>query len=228
VRKDKIKSFNYCEYFAKYFCRCCHINNQSYIPAYVIYLSDFRTKYEVSKKAKNFLEKIYNEPVITLESLNPQLFDRNSVLAKIKKLRLRLYTCRVYINSCRFATDLRKQLYSQFDDFIINDQHVYSIETLFKIKKTLYHDELKLLVSQIMDHIRQCELCSQQGYICGLCTNPELLYPFELDKVEKCSNCLACYHRSCLKKPEECPRCRRKRTRVQSSTSGGMPSSTSA
>ena len=163
VRRDKIKSFNYCEYYCKYFCRCCHINNQSYIPSYVIYSSDFRTKYEVSKKAKNFLEKIYNEPVITLESLNAQLFERASVLAKIKRLRLRLYNCRGYINSCRFASELKKQLFNQFDDFIINDQHVYSIETLFKIKKTNYYDDLRNIVVQIMEHIKNCELCSQQG-----------------------------------------------------------------
>lgn len=117
----------------------------------------------MSKKAKNFLEKIYSEPVITLESLNPQLFDRTSVLTKLKRLRLRLYNCRGYINSCRFATELKKQLYNQFDDFIINDQHVYSIETLFKIKKTHYYEDLKSLVNQIVDHIKKCELCSQQG-----------------------------------------------------------------
>ena len=222
VRRDKIKSFNYCEYFCKYFCRCCHINNQSYIPACVIYANDFRVKYEVSKKAKNFLEKIYNEPVITLESLNPQLFERASTFAKIKKLRLKLYNCRVYINSCRFAVELKKSLFSQFDDFIINDQHVYSIETLFKIKKTNYYEELKCVINQIIEHIRNCELCSQQGYICGICADKELLYPFDLDKVEKCANCLACYHRSCFKKPEQCPRCKRKRNRMQSITSGSI------
>lgn len=219
VRRDKIKSFNYCEYFGKYFCRCCHINNQSYIPAYVINSNDFRIRYEVSKKAKNFLEKIYTEPVITLESLNPQLFERSSTLAKIKKLRLKLYCCRMYINSCRFATELNKQLYNQFDDFIINDQHVYSIETLFKIKKTYYYDDLKTIVNQIIEHIKNCELCSQQGYICGMCNNNELLYPFELEKVEKCSDCLTCYHKNCFKIPENCPRCKRKRNRIRSNTS---------
>ncbi len=171
----------------------------------------------MSKKAKNFLEKIYNEPVITLESLNPQLFERSSSqLAKIKRLRFKLYNCRVYISSCRFAVELTKQLYSQFDDFIINDQHVYSIETLFKIKKTNYCEDLKSIVTQIIEHIRNCELCSQQGYICGLCNDNELLYPFDLDKVEKCANCLACYHKSCFKRPEQCPRCKRKQHRLQS------------
>lgn len=221
VRKDKMKSFNYCEYYCKYFCRCCHINNQSYIPAYIVNSLDFKTKYEVSKKAKNFLEKIYSEPVITLESLNPSLFERANIFSKLKKVRCKLYNCRHYINTCRFAIDLKKQLFNQFDDFIINDQMVYSIETLFKVKQTNYYEILKNLVNKCTDHIRSCELCSQQGYICGLCTNNELLYPFDLDKVQKCENCLACCHKNCLKKPELCPRCKRKQNRIRlGSTSG--------
>lgn len=215
VREDKMKSFNYCEYFCKYFCRCCHINNQSYIPAYIVNSLDFRTKYEVSKKAKNFLEKIYNEPVITLESLNPGLYERTNIFSKFKKIRFKLYNCRHYINACRFALDLKKKLYNHFDDFIINDPMVYSIETLFKIKQTNYYETLKQLVQLCIDHIRSCELCSQQGYICGLCSNNELLYPFDLEKVQKCDNCLAVCHKTCLKKPELCPRCKRKKNRLR-------------
>lgn len=112
IRNDKIKTFQYCEYFGKYFCRCCHISQQSYIPAYVVYLSDYRVTFEVSKKARNFLEKIYNEPLITLESLNPNLFrDDSSVFVKMKKLRTKLYNCRSYLNSCRFSADLKVYIY---------------------------------------------------------------------------------------------------------------------
>lgn len=121
VPYDKIKSFLYCEYFGKYFCRCCHVSQQSYIPAYVIYLSDYRTTFEVSKKAKNFLEKIYNEPLITLESLNPNLFrDESSVFVKMKKLRTKLYNSRSYLNSCRFSADLKVN-HTLFSFFSLNN-----------------------------------------------------------------------------------------------------------
>ena len=93
VLKDKMKSFNYCEYYCKYFCRCCHIGNQSYIPAYIVNSLDFKTKYEVSKKAKNFLETIYNQPVINLESLNSSLFERTNIFSKFKKVAI---TARVH------------------------------------------------------------------------------------------------------------------------------------
>ncbi len=218
VRKDKMKSFNYCEYYCKYFCRCCHIGNQSYIPAYIVNSLDFKTKYEVSKKAKNFLETIYNQPVINLESLNSSLFERTNIFSKFKKVRCKLNNCRHYINSCRFAIDLKNLLTNQFDDFIINDQMAYSIEILFKIKQTNYFEVFKKIVNDCIEHIKKCELCSQQGYICGICNNNELLYPFELDKVQKCDNCLTCCHKNCLKKPELCPRCKRKQNRMQTTT----------
>ncbi len=229
ISQSKIKTFNYCEYFCKYFCRCCHINSRSYIPAYIVNVLDFRVTYEVSKKAKNFLEKIYSEPLITLESLNPQLFQESANLfPRIKKLRFKLVNSRSYITSCRFAKDLKTRLHNEYDDFIINDQHVYSIETLFKIKKTgNYYDKLKDIVNSIVIHIKTCELCSQQGYICGLCQNNDLLYPFELEKVEKCPNCLACYHRMCFRSPEECPRCLRKQNRVKQSTASLSSAGTS-
>ena len=214
IKSDQIKTFYYCEYFSKYFCRCCHINQQSYIPAYIVSLLDFRCTFEVSKKAKNFLEKIYNEPLITLESINPSLFEHNSTFSKIQKVRTRLYNSRSYINTCRFAAELKQELSTTYDDFIINSIEVYSIETLFKIKKTNYYESLKNIVNRIVEHIKTCILCSQQGYICGICPKNDLLYPFEFEKVEKCPNCLACYHKTCLKVPENCPRCLRKKNRL--------------
>ena len=215
VKKDKIKTFNYCEYFCKYFCRCCHENSQSYIPAKIIYQSDYKTTYEVCKKAKNFLEKIYIEPVITLESLNPSLFEGSAVFMKMKSLRLTLTNCRSYINTCRFAAHLKTNLYQKFDDFIVDDQHIYSIDTLFKLRQTNYLQHFQAVVIEIVDHIKKCELCSQLGYNCGICGSRDLIYPFESDKVDKCPNCLACYHRKCFKTPDQCPRCKRKRNRVQ-------------
>ena len=216
---DKLKTLYYCEYFGKYFCRCCHISEQSYIPAYVVASLDF-SKWAVSKKAKSFLDKIYSEPLITLESLNPALFAaQSSPFARIKMLRAKLHNCRSYIRSCRFAVALNEKLYANFDDFFVNDQHVYSIEIIYKIKRTKYYEKLRDCVDAIVEHITRCELCSQQGHICGLCTNRELLYPFQIERVAKCPNCLSCYHRTCFRMPEQCPRCERLRARTTQSTS---------
>jgi hypothetical protein len=81
---------------------------------------------------------------------------------------------------------------------------------------------MKDAVEKVIDHIKKCELCSQLGHICGICNKTnDYLYPFELEKVEKCPNCLSCYHKSCfnskqnLLEDEKCPRCKRKKERMQ-------------
>ncbi|CAF0724176.1 unnamed protein product [Brachionus calyciflorus] len=209
-----LKQFNYCEYFSKYFCRCCHINQTSYIPAYVVCLLDLRTNFQVCKKAKKFLDNIYTDPLIPLENLNPSLFkEKSQVFSKIKKLRFKLNNAKSYIKTCRYAQQLDSDLYSKFDDFIINDTQVYSIQSIFKIKKSNFYDDLKMFYYRLVEHIKQCELCSQKGYICGICNRRDLLYPFDTERVEKCPNCLACYHRDCFDK--SCPRCIRLKSRAK-------------
>ena len=223
IRKDNVKTFNFCEYFCKYFCRCCHINSQSFIPAKIIFQSDFAVTYGVSKKAKSFLDNIYTEPVIGLERLNPSLFENWSEFAKIKYLRLKLVDCKSYLNTCRFAVELKNSLYEQIDSFMINDPESYSIEILFRLKNSNYLEKLRNGVIQAIQHIKKCELCSQQGYLCGVCASKELIYPFEFEKVVKCPKCLACYHKKCFKEPHQCPLCKRKQNRKKA-TSGDSAS----
>jgi run domain Beclin-1 interacting cysteine-rich containing protein len=209
------KMFRYCEYYGKYFCRCCHVNSTSYIPSYVIFKMDFKQTYYVCKKAKHFLDKIFYEPLITLEDLNPAAFKKNDLLFQVKKTRLKLYNCQKYINSCRFAYQLKDFLEKHFEYYLVSDTRVYSFDVLFKFKKTDYDEQLGDILNKIIDHILKCELCSQKAFICELCNKKnELLYPFNIDHVCKCPNCLNCYHIKCFKSPELCPKCIRKRSRT--------------
>ena len=218
VRVDKIKQFRYCEYFSKYFCRCCHSKQESYIPSYIIFNLDFKNSYLVSNKAKKFLDKIYYEPLITLEDLNPELFKMSSnrmsnLFAKIKYIRLKLVDCKRYITSCRLAIDLKKYLEENFSDFLYTDTRVYSIDSLYKLKKAKLYDQLKFILSKSLQHIYSCEICSQQGFLCEICKNTKLIYPFDIDNVIKCPNCLTCFHKLCFKQPDDCLKCKRKRLR---------------
>ncbi len=212
------KMFRYCDYYSKYFCRCCHVKSTSYIPSYVIFNMDFKQSYYVCKKAKHFLDKIFYEPLITLEDLNPNAFKRNEVFYRVKKTRLKLYNCQRYINSCRFAYQLKEHLEKNFEYFLVSDTRVYSFDVLFKFKKTDYYEKLDEILNLIIDHILKCEICSQQAFICELCNKNDLLYPFNIDHVCKCPNCLTCFHTKCFKSPESCPKCMRKRTRTNHDT----------
>jgi hypothetical protein len=219
IREYKIKQFRYCEYFSKYFCRCCHSKQQSYIPSYIIFNLDFKNNYLVSNKAKKFLDKIYYEPLITLEDLNPTLFETSSNLfSKIKQLRLKLVDCKRYIASCRLAIELKKYLEENFSDYLYTDTRVYSIDSLYKFKKSKLYDQMKFILNKITQHILACEICSQQGFLCELCKNSKLIYPFDIDNVIKCPNCLTCYHKVCLKQSDDCLKCKRKKSRTNTPT----------
>ena len=213
----QLKSFNYCEYFCKYFCRYCHIKEMSYIPAEVIFSLNFKKDFPVCRKAKNFLISIFKEPLFSLENLNPSLFQgKYSLFSKVKILRIKLYISGQYISTCRYADKIKNEIETKFQNekFIFENTEVYSFFLIIKIKKYDFIEELARLSSRIIDHIKTCRLCSQRSHICEICKKNDLIFPFDIESVEKCSNCFSCYHKKCTNKIDQCPKCIRLKTRA--------------
>lgn len=213
----QLKSFNYCEYFCKYFCRYCHIKEMSYIPAEIIFSLNFKKDYPVCRKAKKFLNSIFKEPLFSLENLNPSLFQvKNSLFNRVKSLRIKLYISGQYINTCRYAEKLRNEIETKFENekFIFENTEVYSFLLMVKIKKYDFIEDLARLSNRIIDHIKTCKLCSQRSHICEICKKNDLIFPFDIENVEKCSNCFSCYHKRCINKNNECPKCIRLKSRA--------------
>lgn len=66
---------------------------------------------QVSKQAKEFLEYVYEEPLIDIQQDNPMLYRHAEPLATVVRLRQRLKSLRAYLFSCRAAVaeDLRRR-----------------------------------------------------------------------------------------------------------------------
>ncbi len=66
---------------------------------------------QVSKQAKEFLEFVYEEPLLDVQQLNPCLYEHCDPLAAVLKLRQQLQSLRAYLFSCRatVAEDLRRR-----------------------------------------------------------------------------------------------------------------------
>ena len=64
-----IQGFRWCDYYGKYFCRSCHSNSKTIIPARVIFDWDF-SHYLVSQLAQTFIVSIWTEPVFDIAILN--------------------------------------------------------------------------------------------------------------------------------------------------------------
>lgn len=66
---------------------------------------------QVSKQAKEFLEFVYEEPLLDVQQLNPCLYEHCEGLAAVLRLRQQLQSLRAYLFSCRAAVaeDLRRR-----------------------------------------------------------------------------------------------------------------------
>ncbi|KAG8558729.1 hypothetical protein GDO81_017126 [Engystomops pustulosus] len=99
-----------CSYSGWYYCSSCHVDDGFIIPARLVHNWD-TSKHKVSKQAKEFLEYVYEEPLIDVQQENPLLYRHVDALAQIVRLRQQLKSLRAYLFSCRavVAEDLRRR-----------------------------------------------------------------------------------------------------------------------
>ncbi|KRZ09628.1 Voltage-dependent calcium channel unc-36 [Trichinella zimbabwensis] len=203
-----------CHYSGSYFCSVCHWNDEMVIPARVIHNWDF-TKYTVSRCSRQFLRLMQKRPILRLEAMNSCLFKNIPQLQKIKTLRARLLLMKPYVMYCREAasqclmTHLRP--YAHFMEAL----DVYSIRDLIDINETVLESRLMQALEIFEKHIKnECSICQGNGYVCELCDNSEILFPFDRS-VGKCGQCSWIYHKSCFDKNNGiCPRCLRMSSRM--------------
>ncbi|KRX75732.1 Differentially expressed in FDCP 8 -like protein [Trichinella sp. T6] len=203
-----------CHYSGFYFCSVCHWNDEMVIPARVIHNWDF-TKYTVSRSTRQFLRLMQKRPILRLEAMNPCLFKNIPQLQKIKSLRGRLLLMKPYVMYCREAasqcliTHLRP--YAHFMETL----DVYSIRDLIDINETVLEPRLMQALEIFEKHIKnECSICQGNGYVCELCDNSEILFPFDRS-IGKCGQCSWIYHKSCFDKNNGiCSRCLRMSSRM--------------
>ncbi|CAB1328612.1 unnamed protein product [Coregonus sp. 'balchen'] len=99
-----------CCYSGWYYCQSCHQDNLFLIPARLLHNWD-TNRHKVSKQAKEFLEFVYEEPLLDVQQLNPCLYEHCEGLAAVLRLRQQLQSLRAYLFSCRAAVaeDLRRR-----------------------------------------------------------------------------------------------------------------------
>ncbi|XP_056611316.1 pleckstrin homology domain-containing family M member 3 isoform X2 [Triplophysa dalaica] len=118
-----------CSYSGWYYCPSCHQDNLFLIPARLLHNWD-TNKHKVSKQAKEFLEFVYEEPLLDIQQLNPCLYEHCEALAAVLKLRQQLQSLRAYLFSCRatVAEDLRRRIFPR--EYLLQHVHLYSLADL--------------------------------------------------------------------------------------------------
>ncbi|NWJ00242.1 PKHM3 protein, partial [Crypturellus undulatus] len=198
-----------CSYSGWYYCSTCHVDDTFLIPARLVHNWD-TSKHKVSKQAKEFLEYVYEEPLIDIQQENPMLYQHVEPLATVVRLRQQLKSLRAYLFSCRAAVaeDLRRRIFPR--EYLLQQIHLYSLADLQQVIEGKLAPFLGKVIKFATSHVYSCSLCSQKGFICEICNNGEILYPFEDLSTSRCESCGAVFHSECKVKAVPCPRCVRK------------------
>ncbi|XP_008685656.1 pleckstrin homology domain-containing family M member 3 isoform X1 [Ursus maritimus] len=186
-----------CNYSGWYYCSSCHVDDTFLIPARIVHNWD-TSKYKVSKQAKEFLEYVYEEPLIDIQQENPMLYRHAEPLATVVRL-----SCRAAV-----AEDLRRRIFPR--EYLLQQIHLYSLADLQQVIEGKLAPFLGKVIKFATSHVYSCSLCSQKGFICEICNNGEILYPFEDISTSRCESCGAVFHSECKEKSVPCPRCVRR------------------
>ncbi|XP_029001502.1 run domain Beclin-1-interacting and cysteine-rich domain-containing protein isoform X2 [Betta splendens] len=208
IDPDYIKRLRYCEYIGRYFCQCCHENAQAVVPGRVLRKWDF-SKYYVSNFARDLLNKIAGDPLFNPSDINSGLYKKIKALESVRILRLQLFHMKNLFKTCRFS----KEVLDQFDSLpghLTEDLHLFSLNDLTAVRSGDLAARMKELLKLGAMHVAECVLCQAKGFVCEFCGNDkDIIFPFQLNKCQRCEECFACYHRSCFRAGKDCPRCRR-------------------
>ncbi|KAK7919347.1 hypothetical protein WMY93_010631 [Mugilogobius chulae] len=163
----------------------------------------------VSKKTMRLLVEVQHEPLLNLDQLNPDLVNHSESMAQIHKLRQKLRLLGEYLLTCRSSAWKKLQARMGQRPYLLESSQLYSILDLRQIAADQYHIYLITLTQLASNHVFQCDLCTQRGFICQMCHSNEIIFPFQFDSTTRCTDCKAVFHLHCKSTSDSCPRCLR-------------------
>ncbi|KAG0729544.1 Pleckstrin y domain-containing family M member 3 [Chionoecetes opilio] len=201
-----------CCYDSKYYCYECHENESALIPARLVHNWDF-TLYPVCSANFQWLSSVNHQPLIDLRTVNPKLYCHIEDLAELQMMRTQLLYVRAYLFTCRSdaGQKLRRLVWPR--EHLYEHVHLYSVFDLQLVASGQLVTKVRQAVTFGRDHVAQCEVCSARGFHCELCSDNEVLFPFQLGNTYTCGACHGVYHSVCARGWKECPRCLRRAAR---------------
>ncbi|XP_063239716.1 differentially expressed in FDCP 8 homolog isoform X2 [Bacillus rossius redtenbacheri] len=196
-----------CDYDGQYYCPGCHWNSTAVIPARVVHNWDFEER-KVCRASRQLLKLMFRSPVIRLEALNPRLFAFVEELSVVKKLRENILLMKKYLILCKDASESR--LLGRLGDRLhfTESLDAYSLQDLVELHSGQLLGQLESVEAAFASHIRtDCKLCYGRGYVCELCEDKEVIFPFD-SCTATCPACHTVFHKTCwTKKNHQCPKC---------------------
>ncbi|NXK91587.1 PKHM1 protein, partial [Formicarius rufipectus] len=198
-----------CAFSGLYYCDSCHRDDETVIPSRLIHNWDL-SKRGVCKQALKFLHQIRNQPLIDLQLVNESLYEHVERMGRILRSREQLKLLGDYLIMCRSGA--LKELSKRLDHrhYLLECPHKYSVTDLRQIADGVFETFLQSLLQFASHHVYSCDLCTQRGFICQICSSSDIIFPFEFDTTTRCSKCKTVFHRDCQARAASCPRCERR------------------
>ncbi|XP_050530548.1 pleckstrin homology domain-containing family M member 1 isoform X2 [Daktulosphaira vitifoliae] len=203
-----------CNFTACYYCVHCFGSEMWPIPSKILLDWDFNN-YQVCNSTAKFLSEIQYHPLFNIRSIDKKLYKINKEMTKIKELRWQIYYLYRYLTTCKLCNieNLSKDIWPRI--YFYNNIHLYSFADLQEIYTGTLFEFLEQKIASNREHIYNCQICSQRGFICELCQDPKIIYPFDIADNYRCRQCKAVFHRKCYKEAKLCPKCARDKTRSE-------------
>lgn len=201
-----------CSFSSNYYCSTCMSQSEYLIPSRIVHNWELRLC-PISNKAAAYLENC--PKLLDLKALNPKIYTVVDTMAQLQSLRTQLNLLRAYLFTCRepIIESLQKKVAPK--DYLYEHIHRYSVsDLLFDIPNGVLVQQLEKVVQFARNHVVSCWLCSQKGFICEICNNPKVIYPFDVETTYRCGACNAVFHSDCLNASKPCPKCERRRKRM--------------
>ncbi|NXG82800.1 RUBCL protein, partial [Stercorarius parasiticus] len=206
IESKYIRRLRYCDYLGKYFCDCCHSYAQSPIPARILLKWDFK-KYYVCNFSKHLLDSVWQHPIFNVSCINKTLYTKSKEMDRVREVQEQLFHLKKLLKTCRFGESVLKE-FEQVPSHLTEELHLFSLDDLVKIKRGQLLPLLKDILKSSTSHVDGCELCQAKGFICEFCQSADLLFPHQIAKCKRCTECKTCFHKACFKSGG-CPKCLR-------------------
>lgn len=124
--------FNVCRIDGHLYCPECHCDEESIIPAQIIFNWNFK-KFPVAKHNKRLMLSIESEPIFDIKMLSPFLYSVIPEMEEILDLRTQLFFLHAYLFTCRenIAMKMRKMVWPR--EHLFEHIHLYSINDILQV-----------------------------------------------------------------------------------------------
>lgn len=153
----------FCEYTGKLYCGICHIGEMAIIPAWVLHFWDFQPR-RVSRAVKMYLDVIYDQPLLSVNTVYPSLYLRVPLLSRVQILRKHLSFLWTSLN-CEEGPQLLSDM--GVKQYLLLNNDFFALQELVDLSLgpfSVVPKYLERLAFQLQCHVtKTCDTCLSEN-----------------------------------------------------------------